>query len=180
VRRALIPSLVAVCAAGLLGVLVYGVAARSHSRTLDDAVAHGQRPPAPDRSLPLLQGGGQRRLADYRGQVVVVNFWASWCTPCAEEAPLLNRTQAALSHIRGTIIGVTFRDLSSDSLAFMSEHHSTYPSLRDVDGKLAQAYGTTQLPETFVLDRSGRVAAISRGEVSSDFLRRAVALAQSS
>jgi cytochrome c biogenesis protein CcmG/thiol:disulfide interchange protein DsbE len=180
VRRALAPSLVAVCAAGMLGLLVYGVAARSDSRTLDDAVAHGQRPAAPDRSLPLLRGGAQRRLADYRGQVVLVNFWASWCTPCAAEAPLLNAAQASLTRAKGTVLGVTFRDLSSDSLAFMAEHRSTYPSLRDVDGKLAESYGTTQLPETFVLDRSGRIAAISRGEVSAAFLRRAVALAERS
>jgi cytochrome c biogenesis protein CcmG/thiol:disulfide interchange protein DsbE len=161
--------------AALVGLLVYGVAARSEDTTLDDAVRQGQRPTAPDRALPVLGGDGQRSLADYRGQVVVLNFWASWCDPCKAEAPELERVHKQLQRSKdGTVLGVTFRDATRDSQAFMKEFGLTYPSIRDVDGKLAQEYGTRALPETFVLDREGRVVAMSRGAVDGAFLDRAL------
>ncbi|HEX2016929.1 MAG TPA: TlpA disulfide reductase family protein [Solirubrobacteraceae bacterium] len=177
-KRTALPILAALAAVAVVGLLVYGISARSDDHSLDDAVAHGQLPAAPDRRLPLLGSAGQHRLADYRGQVVVLNVWASWCEPCRAEAPLLERIQSTLIRHRGTILGLTYRDTTPDSVAFMREFHLSYPSLRDVDGKLAQAYGTKALPETFVLDRSGRVAALSRGQVDQAFLDRAVALAE--
>jgi cytochrome c biogenesis protein CcmG/thiol:disulfide interchange protein DsbE len=111
---------------------------------------------------------------------VVLNFWASWCTPCAAEAPLLERAQQRLVRERATVLGVAYRDTTPDALSFVRQHHLTYPSLRDVNGALAQAYGTSALPETFVLDRAGRVAAISRGEVTSAFLAQAIGRAERS
>lgn len=176
-KRTLLPILTALAALALVGLLVYGITARSDDHSLDNAVAHGRRPAAPDRRLPLLGAAGQRALADYRGRVVVVNVWASWCEPCRAEAPLLEHAQATLAQHQGTILGVTFRDTSPDSLAFVREFHLSYPSVRDVDGRLARDYGTKALPETFVLDRQGRIAAISRGQVDRSFLDRAIALA---
>src|SRR5205823_14189009 len=142
---------------------------------LDDAVANGHRPAAPDRPLPVLGGGGQRSLASFRGKPVVLNFWASWCSPCRLEAPLLERAQKRLAAHGGTVLGVTYRDASPDSQAFVRKFDLTYPSLRDVDGRLAQDYGTRALPETFVIDGSGRVAAIQRGMVDRQFLSNALA-----
>jgi cytochrome c biogenesis protein CcmG, thiol:disulfide interchange protein DsbE len=110
----------------------------------------------------------------------VLNFWASWCEPCQVEAPLLERAQGRLERDGGTVLGVTYLDASPDSQSFMRRYHLTYPNLRDDNGAFAQSYGTDKLPESFVIDRQGRVVAISRGEIDQTFLNRAIALAQSS
>jgi cytochrome c biogenesis protein CcmG/thiol:disulfide interchange protein DsbE len=179
-RRLALPAAIVVAAAALVGLLVYGLAQKSTSRTLDDAVAHDLRPAAPVATLPLLSGSGHQSLTAYRGQVVVLNFWASWCDPCKAEAPMLESAQRQLLEHRGTVLGVTDLDVASDSRSFVARYRLTYPNLRDLDGSLSHSYGTNQLPETFVIDRHGRVAAISRGEVDQRFLNRAVALAETS
>ncbi len=165
--------------AALIGLLVYGISTQSPNRTLDDAVAHGLRPRAPAAGmlLPQLSGTGRASLASYRGRVVVLNFWASWCEPCQQEAPLLERTQRRLLRHGGTVLGVSFRDASSDSLGFIKHYGLTYPTLDDTTGEFAQAYGTSEIPETFVLDRYGHVVAISREEVNEAFLASAIARA---
>jgi cytochrome c biogenesis protein CcmG/thiol:disulfide interchange protein DsbE len=182
VRLRAVPILAAVAGACLVGLLIYGVSARSASRTLDELVAHHGRPKAPGAShaLPLLGGAGASSLASLRGKVVVLNFWASWCVPCQVEAPLLERAQSMLGGHGGTVLGVTYLDASPDSLRFVRRYHLTYPNVRDADGSFAHAYGTDQLPESFLLDRQGNVRALSRGEIDQAFLDRAVALAQSS
>jgi len=171
VRRRIVPALAVIVAAALVGLLAYGLAAQGTSRALDAAVQAGQRPAAPEvtRSLPVLDGVGSRSaaLARWRGQVVVVNFWASWCNTCGAEAGLLERAQRMLiTRHEGTVLGITYKDVSSDSLASVKQYGLTFPNLRDVDGAFAAGYGTAQLPETFVLDRQLHVVAISRGEIT--------------
>jgi cytochrome c biogenesis protein CcmG, thiol:disulfide interchange protein DsbE len=182
VKRLTVPILVSVVGAALLGLLIYGVTHQAASRTLDEAVAHREHPVAPEaaHALPLLTGRGSGSLASYRGQVVVLNFWASWCAPCQAEAPLLQSAQGELQQHHATVLGVTYKDASPDSLAFLRRYHLSYPNLRDASGEFAGSYGTDQLPETFVIDRQGRVTAISRGEIDKGFLARAVQLAESS
>lgn len=179
-KRLAIPALVSVCGAALLALLIYGVTHQAASRTLDEAVAlhHWPRAPEPRHMLPALNGGNSADLASYTGKVVILNFWASWCTPCEHEAPLLERTQRVLERHGATVLGVTFKDITSDSQAFVRRFHLTYPSLRDSTGSFAQSYGTDQLPESFVIDRSGKVVAISRGEVDQRFLAQAVRVAE--
>lgn len=190
-QRRIAPILISLAGAGLIGLLVYGVSTRSASRTLDEAVAHGQDPVAPQatRMLPVLYGEANSpvastiatgSLAAYRGKVVVLNFWASWCVPCQTEAPLLERTQGRLAPHSGTVLGVTYLDASTDSQGFVRKHHITYPNLRDTTGEFARAYGTDQLPESFVINRSGNIVAISRGEIDQAFLNKAIGLAESS
>jgi cytochrome c biogenesis protein CcmG/thiol:disulfide interchange protein DsbE len=180
VKRYLGPALAAAVAAAAVALLVFGLGSQGASRRLDNAVDQGRRPPAPDRTLPILGAPGARSLASFRGRVVVLNFWASWCTPCAAEAPMLEQVQRRLTATgTGTVLGVTFKDLTPDSLGFVRAQHLTYPSLRDGDGRLAGAYGTDALPETFVLDRQSRVVAISRGQITqAAFLTQAIAKAQ--
>jgi cytochrome c biogenesis protein CcmG/thiol:disulfide interchange protein DsbE len=174
-RRSAAPLVAVLAVAALVGLLVYGVAAKSEDTTLDEAVGKGSRPTAPVRSLPVLGDAGQQSLKDLRGKVVVLNFWASWCDPCKAEAPELEKAQQRLSRNGdGTVLGVTFRDATRDSQRFIREHGITYPSIRDIDGKLAQDYGTRALPETFVIDRRGKVVAMSRGAVDGAFLNRAI------
>jgi cytochrome c biogenesis protein CcmG, thiol:disulfide interchange protein DsbE len=181
VKRRALPILVSLAGAGLVALLIYGVSAQSANRTLDEQVAHGQRPTAPSatQTLPILTGPNNTSLASLIGRVVVLNFWASWCEPCQVEAPLLEHAQSRLERHGGTVLGVTYLDASPDSLAFVRRYHLTYPNLRD-DGVFAHSYGTDQLPESFIIDRRGQIIAISRGEIGQAFLNRAIALAQSS
>jgi cytochrome c biogenesis protein CcmG/thiol:disulfide interchange protein DsbE len=182
-RRSVIPAVVGVLAAALIGLLVYGVVQRGEDTTLDDAVKSGRRPAAPAATLkrPLLNGSGERAIADLKGKVVVLNFWASWCEPCRAEAKVLERAHASLTRQnRGTVLGATYNDTTDDSKKFEREFSITYPSIRDVGTDLAREYGTRALPETFVLDRRGRVVAISRGQITQRFLDNALQRAQRS
>ena len=172
-RRPLVPAIVAVLAVALLGLLVYGVVGAADDTTLDDAVKRGNRPTAPGEQLarPNLEGGGERRLTDLRGQVVVLNFWASWCEPCRAEAKVLQAAHERLQRSgAGTVLGATYNDTTVDSKSFEREYGITYPSVRDLDTKLAREFGTRALPETFVIDADGRIAAISRGQISKEWL----------
>lgn len=181
-RRRALPIAVSLLGACLVALLIYGVSARSTNRTLDEQVAHGHHPPAPDASqeLSLLGADGRASLSSFRGHVVVLNFWASWCQPCQVEAPLLEHAQTELQRHGATVLGVTYLDASPDSQSFVKQYRLTYPNLRDTNGTFAHSYGTDQLPESFVIDRYGRIVAISRGEIDRTFLERAVALAQKS
>jgi cytochrome c biogenesis protein CcmG, thiol:disulfide interchange protein DsbE len=164
--------LIGVCA--LIGLLVYGVKATGRGHTLDDAIARGQRPAAPAVALPRLEGGARAALADYRGTVVVLNYWASWCTPCRQESPLLERWHRRLAKGGGTVLGVDSLDVTADARAFVREFGLTYPMLRDRDGDTQKRFGVTGYPETLVVDRRGRIAALQRGPVDDAFLRRTV------
>jgi cytochrome c biogenesis protein CcmG/thiol:disulfide interchange protein DsbE len=182
VRRRALPILVALAGAGLIGLLVYGVSAQAPNRTLDERVALKELPPAPEaqRRLPSLTGSGSGTLAALRGKIVVLNFWASWCEPCQVEAPLLEQAQSRLERSNATVLGVTYEDTTPDSRQFLRHNHLTYPNLRDNSGTFAHSYGTDQLPESFILNRQGRIVAVSRGEIDKSFLERAIALARSS
>jgi cytochrome c biogenesis protein CcmG, thiol:disulfide interchange protein DsbE len=150
----------------LVGLLVFGVLQTGDDSSLDQALAQGRHPLAHDAALPALDGGAGRTLASFRGEgYVVVNFFASWCGPCADEAPLLDRLQRRLAG-RGTVVGVAWNDATGDTRRFVRAHAVRYPVLRDVDGSFARAYGVTGVPETFVLDARGRVVALNRSELT--------------
>jgi len=158
----------------LLALLVYGLLGVGASTTLDDAVAGGDRPAAPSRELPTTDGR-TLSLADLRGRPVILNFWASWCEPCEDEATALVAAHERLEKAGGTVLGVTVEDARSDSNRFEREYGLTFPSLRDVGGRLADDYASNGVPETFVIDREGRVVALQRGTVTETFLDRALA-----
>ena len=160
--------------AGLLGLLAYGVVSQKPDRSIEEAVARGEREPAPDIDLPPLDGGPERSLEDWRGQVVVLNYWASWCEPCREESPLLERWHKRISKQNATVLGIDVLDVTSDAKAFIADYRLTYPHLRDKDGSTQEDFGVVAYPETFVIDREGRVAAIRRGPVDEEFLRDTV------
>lgn len=166
--------MVSVLGAALVALLVYGVVGSGANDSLDQAVRAGERPAAPDRArkLPLLDGGGGRALADLEGRPVLVNFWASWCEPCAEEMPLLKDAQRRLQRRGGTVLGVTFQDSPADSKAFEARFEVTWDSVRDVGTDLADAFGNTGLPETFLLDGRGRVLDLWRGQLTRPVMER--------
>lgn len=182
-KRSAVPSVALVVAAALVALLVYGVVVKGTDTTLDDAVAKGRLPQLPGATLamPRIDGKGPLRVSDFRGKVLVVNIWGSWCTPCEDEAPLLQREQAKLqADHAGTFLGVTKNDIPRDSVAFARRYGFTFPSVRDLDSKLYRKLGSTGVPETFVLDARGRLVALHRGQVDQRFLVDAIAKARAS
>jgi cytochrome c biogenesis protein CcmG/thiol:disulfide interchange protein DsbE len=158
-------------AAGAVPALLgYALVAGHPSRTLDDALHAGERPAAPALRLPDLRRPARTvSLRGLRGRVVLVNFFASWCAPCRDEAPMLERWQRRLRARGGTVLGVDAVDARPDALAFVRRMRLTYPIARDVDGSEARRYGVAGYPESALLDRSGRVVAIARGPLSPAF-----------
>jgi len=176
-KRVTVAVLAAVVAAALIGMLAYGLDAREVDLSIEQALARGERPTAPSRELAVLDAApATRSVSDLRGKVVVLNFWASWCGPCEAEAPVLDRAQERLERAAaGTVLGVTRDDSTPDSLKFVREHDVTYPSVRDVDTKLARDYASRNVPETFVIDARGRIAAARRGAVDEAWMDEALA-----
>jgi cytochrome c biogenesis protein CcmG/thiol:disulfide interchange protein DsbE len=162
---------VIIAAAALVGLLAYGLTTTGTDTSLDQAVAKGERVQPPDHAgLPLLGTTRDASIADYRGKVVLLNVWASWCSPCRDEIPLLERTQADLAKQGGTVLGIDVKENSGAALDAVKEFGISYPSLRDRDGSYTQKWGVTGYPETFVLDRKGRVAAVRRMPVTKEWL----------
>lgn len=175
-RRLLTPIPIAVMCAllALVALLAYGLASNEPDREVEEALAQGERERAPELELPRLSGGGSESLEDYRGQVVVLNFWASWCEPCREESPLLQRWHERLEKRDATVLGVDAFDEIGRARAFVREYGLTYPMLRDGAGKTREDFGILGFPETFVIDRAGRIAAVQRGPVGEEFMREQV------
>jgi cytochrome c biogenesis protein CcmG, thiol:disulfide interchange protein DsbE len=169
-----VPIAAIVALAALIGLLAYGLSSNEPNRGIDRALAKGERRPAPKLELPRLSGGGKQALSDLRGQVVVLNFWASWCEPCRDESPLLARWHRRISKRQGLVLGVDVLDVDSDARAFARKYKLDYPLLRDKDGNSLEGFGVIAYPETFVIDRRGRIAASRRGPVDERFLRRRV------
>jgi cytochrome c biogenesis protein CcmG/thiol:disulfide interchange protein DsbE len=151
----------------VVGLLVFGLASKGSSR-----IEEGDAVPA--AALPRLEGGGSESLTDYNGKWVLVNFWASRCLPCRAEAPALEEFQRRYGGPRFTVLGIDTQDLSDDAQAFVERYDLTYPQLRDGDGGLADEYGTTGVPENFLVDPSGKVRLAYPGPVGEEYLREEV------
>ena len=125
---------------------------------------------APDFQLALY-GGGETRLADYEGRILVINFWASWCGPCRAELPAL---QAAWTEYRGrgvAFLGITVRDVAERAQALIDEFGLTYPNAYDPYNTIWQSYGLTGVPETVFVAADGVIAKRFIGQISQKALR---------
>jgi cytochrome c biogenesis protein CcmG, thiol:disulfide interchange protein DsbE len=152
----------------VIGLLGYGVLKKS-AGAIEPGTAY------PDASLAELDGQGARSVADYRGEWVLVNVWASWCTPCRTEAPILQRFYRANRSDHFTVLGVDTQDNQPDGRAFVHEFHLTYPQLHDSGREQYDRLGMTGVPESFLVDPQGELAAVRRGPVTEDYLRANVA-----
>ena len=151
------------CVAGLLALLVWSVVHQQH--------APGVGSVAPAFTLRRLEGTGRVSLASYRGKPVVLNFWASWCEPCKGEAAVLQRDWTDY-RARGVVfLGVDYHDLNSDARRFVSAHALTFPMLQDGSGQVTGRYGVSQVPETYVLNRQGRIVAHLAGPITAQGFR---------
>lgn len=112
--------------------------------------------PAPDFSLTTFSGD-TFRLTEQRGKVVVVNFWASWCGPCRDEAPILQSVWDQYRDQGVVLVGVAYLDSDQDSRAFIQEFGITYPNGPDMGTRISEAYRIKGVPETFVLDQNGEI-----------------------
>lgn len=158
----------------LVGLLAYGVASKGRDTSIDQAIAEGKRVEAPDATLPNLVGGGERSISSFKGQVVVLNFWGSWCPPCVDELPAIERFHKTLAGKDGTVLGINMRETSDAAIEYVERFKLTYPNLRDRDGDYAELYDSRAFPETFVLDRKGQIAAKRRGPVDEAWLHENV------
>lgn len=130
--------------------------------------------PAPALRLPALDGGTVD-VAAWRGDVVVVNFWSSWCVPCRAEAPELQAFAERWAGRGVRVVGIAYSDEESDVAAFRDRYRLTYPQALDEDGRAAIDFGVFGVPETYVITRDGMVMAKLIGAVDAATLDRVVA-----
>ena len=147
----------------LVGLLAFGLLSKG-----TDALAVGE--PIPDAELPRLDGEGTGSIADHRGKWVLVNVWASWCDPCREESPALQRFHERHSEDGFTVLGIDSRDVTDDALEFVAEFDLTYPQLHDPEGDRPDELWMSGFPESFLVNPDGNVALIRPGPVTAEYL----------
>lgn len=173
----------------LLGLLLWKVVV-SEPSDLQSRIRAGEKPAAPAFELPVIWDrretwpaqaraaldDGKLSLRELRGHPVVINFWASWCKPCEEEAPIL--AASARAHAgRVVFLGLDIQDFTSDARKFLRRFKANYVSVRDSSNRSYSDYGLTGVPETFYVDAQGRAVAHSLGGLSREELERGIAAA---
>lgn len=151
----------------VVGLLAFGLLSKG-----DAKIAVGDS--VPDKVLPVLPGPGHDSIAVHRGKWVLVNLWASWCIPCREEAPVLERFYRRYRTQGTTVVGINVQDNRDDAVAFLHDHPTTYPQLRSIGNERSSAFGSIGVPENFLVDPRGRLALIWRAPVDDRTLHEQV------
>ena len=128
--------------------------------------------PAPDFALPA-RDGGEVRLSDLKGQVVMINFWATWCGPCRQEMPLLAQLNTKYEPLGFTLLGVNVEPDSAAAVTWLKGMPVTFPILFDTDSTVAGSFGVEGMPSTVFVDRKGQVRYIHQGYKPGDEARYA-------
>jgi len=130
--------------------------------------------PAPDFTLPMLSTHPvpPLHLASLKGKPMMLNFWASWCDPCKQEAPLLENTWQRTQSQGIVFLGIDFSDTQNNGLSFLRQYGITYPNVSDTNGAVAINYGVTGVPETFFIDRQGVIVQKVIGELTEQTLQK--------
>jgi len=167
--------------AALLGLLIWKVAFGKTTGAADE-LAEGKLVRAPAFTLDRLDTTGRLGVDDLRGKAVVVNFWASWCVPCRDEAPVLQKTYERYRERGLVVLGVDVNDFRKDARRFMERYGLTYPVVYDGKGSTVGKWGVRGFPETFFVDRTGklvgeRIEGAVDIERNRDTFERGVALA---
>jgi cytochrome c biogenesis protein CcmG/thiol:disulfide interchange protein DsbE len=179
--------------AAFVTLLVYGVVAQAPDTGIDDSLARAEAPQAPSFDLPVLHPGslgsrlepvvdgaardGRVALEELQGVPVVLNFWASWCIPCREEAPLLEREWQGARASGVLFVGLDMQDITEDAGDFLKEFQISYLNVRDKH--VARRCGVTGIPETFFITPKGMIVGHVIGAVTQDQMRQGIAAARS-
>jgi cytochrome c biogenesis protein CcmG, thiol:disulfide interchange protein DsbE len=167
-RLRLVAQGVAIGLVALLFILLAWSLLNDEGGNLAAAANRGDRPAAPDFELERLDETGVVQLSALRGRAVLVNFWASWCEPCKEEAPHLEEVWREHRKRGLVVVGLDSKDFRQDGRRFVRRFDWTFPIGFDGGGDVSKEYGVTGYPETFVIDRAGRVVEALVGAVNSD------------
>ena len=160
--------------AALLALLIWKVAHQVGDSTVAGDLRAGKQPDAPAFTLPRLDDDAQLASDTLKGKVQVLNFWASWCGPCREEASVL-QTAANQWRQRGVVVlGVDHQDFAGDARAFMRRYGMTYAVVSDKGDELYSRYGATGVPETFCVNRDAKVVAHVPGAVTRESLEQCI------
>jgi cytochrome c biogenesis protein CcmG/thiol:disulfide interchange protein DsbE len=176
VRRGVRLGLQAAAVALLVGLIaLFARSVIEGSATVAAQLNDGRRPAAPNFSLPNLDGHGKVDLASFRGKVVVLNFWASWCPPCHAEAPTFNQIQRTYGPRGVAVVGVDSQDFAGDARAFARDLHVNYTLVHDSSNDVTNRWGVTSgFPVTFVINRAGDVQKMFVTQVTSPMLDAAL------
>ncbi len=126
------------------------------------AFAAAPQGPAPDFALKT-PGGENARLSEYRGEVVMINFWASWCAPCRQEMPLLEELYAQYQPLGFTILGVNVEQDSSKALAMLEDIPVSFPIMLDTQSTVSKLYNVVAMPTSILIDRDGNMRYLHHG-----------------
>jgi len=131
------------------------------------ATATGPATPAPDFALPAREGG-ELRLSELKGQVVMINFWATWCGPCRQEMPLLEQINSKYEPLGFTMLGVNVEPDSAAAQAWLKNIPVSFPILFDRKSEVSSSFGVEAMPSSVLIDREGRVRHVHRGYKPGD------------